>query len=156
MWRQIFKSHNNPYDNFLNNYLNTEKTFEMGRFKTPAPAPPTTPYSRTPLRQPTATPRSISSRHARGVSTAVTQVSGLSLVAAFDDLCRNGSVLHEHSEKQFITHIRAAAEWRKKCKLAEDEKNRLSTLLFQKDKELSGKDYQIRQARTFVEEEVRM
>jgi len=100
------------------------------------------------------TPRGISNRHTRGVSNTVSQVSTLSLVASFDELCRNGSVLHEHSEKQFVSHIQAAAEWRKKCKLAEAEKTRLSTLLFQKDKELSGKDYQIRQARTFVEDEV--
>ena len=126
----------------------------MGRFKTPAPAPPTTPYSRTPMRQPAITPRGTSNRHARGISNAVNHVSTLSLVASFDELCRNGSVLQEHSEKQFVSHIQSAGEWRKKCKLAEAEKTRLSTLLFQKDKELSGKDYQIRQARTFVEDEV--
>ena len=100
------------------------------------------------------TPRGISSRNGRVVSNAVIQVSTLSLVAAFDELCRNGSVLQEHSETQFISHIRAAAEWRKKCKLSEAEKGRLNTLLIEKDKELAGKDYQIRQARKFVEEEV--
>ena len=126
----------------------------MGRFKTPAPAPPTTPYSRTPLRQPTATPRGISSRNGRVGSNPVTQVSALSLVAAFDELCRNGGVVQEHSEKHFVSHIRASAGWRKKCKIAEAEQARLATMLREKDRELAGKDYQIRQARTFVEEEV--
>ena len=127
----------------------------MGRFKTPAPAPPTTPYSRTPLRQPSITPRGISNRNGRGISSAVSQVSTLSLVAAFDELCRNGAVLQEDSEKHFVSHVRAAGEWRKKFKLAEAEKTRLTTLLIQKDKELAGKDYQLRQARSFVEDEVR-
>ena len=122
----------------------------MGRFKTPAPAPPTTPYSRTPLRQPAITPRSIHSR-----KTAVSHVSTLSLVAAFDELCRNGAVLQEDSEKHFVSHVKAAGEWRKKFKLAEAEKTRLTTLLIQKDKELAGKDYQLKQARSFVEDEVK-
>ena len=93
----------------------------MGRFKTPAPAPPTTPYSRTPMRQPTVTPRGLSSRNGRGISTAVSQVSTLSLVAAFDELCRNGSVLQEGSEKHFVSHVKASGDWRKKYKLAESE-----------------------------------
>ena len=126
----------------------------MGRFKTPAPAPPTTPYSRTPMRQPAITPRGLSSRNGRGLSTAVSQVSTLSLVAAFDELCRNGTVLNEHSEKHMLSHIRASGDWRKRFKLAETEKSRLTTLLIQKDKELAGKDYQLRQARSFVEDEV--
>ena len=83
----------------------------MGRFKTPAPAPPTTPYSRTPLRQPAITPRGINNRNGRGISSVVSQVSTLSLVAAFDELCRNGTVLQEDSEKHFVSHVRAAGEW---------------------------------------------
>ena len=100
------------------------------------------------------TPRGSSNRNGRVVSNAMSQVSTLSLVAAFDDLCRNGNVLQEHSDTQFISHIRAAAEWRKRCKSSEAERARLSTLLIEKEKEVSGKDYQIRQARKFVEEEV--
>ena len=126
----------------------------MGRFKTPAPAPPTTPYSRTPMRQPAITPRGQSSRSARGVSTSVSQVSSLSLAAAFDELCRNGTVLYEDSDKHLLSHVRASGDWRKKFKLAEAETKRLTTVLMQKDKELAGKDYQLRQARTFVEDEV--
>ena len=106
------------------------------------------------MRQPAITPRGSSTRNTRGVSNAVSQVSALSLVASFDELCRNGSVLQEHSENQFISHIRAAAEWRKRCKSSEAERGRLTTLLIEKDKELAGKDYQIRQARKFVEDEV--
>ena len=127
----------------------------MGRFKTPAPAPPTTPYSRTPMRQPTTTPRATSVRSTRVPSTTVNQASSLSLLAAFDELCRNGSVLQEHSDKQLISHIQASGEWRKKYKSAEAEEKRLNSIIFQKDRELAGKDYQIRQARTFVEEEVK-
>ena len=127
----------------------------MGRFKTPAPAPPTTPYSRTPMRQPTTTPRATPVRSTRVPSTTVNQASSLSLLAAFDELCRNGSVLQEHSDKQLISHIQASGEWRKKYKSAEAEEKRLNAIIFQKDKELAGKDYQIRQARKYVEEEVK-
>ena len=123
----------------------------MERFKTPAPAPPTTPYTRTPLRAQSKTPKA-SHRNGGGVSN----INTLSLVAAFDDLVRNGNVFLEGSEDKCLVHVRAASEWRKKCKLAEAERLRISNLLIEKDKELTGKDYQIRQARTFVEEEVNM
>ena len=106
------------------------------------------------MRQPAITPRGLSSRSARGVSTAVSQVSTLSLAAAFDELCRNGTVLYEDSDKHLLSHVRASGDWRKKFKLAEAETKRLTTVLMQKDKELAGKDYQLRQARTFVEDEV--
>ena len=121
----------------------------MGRFKTPAPAPPTTPYTRTPLRAQSKTPKA-SHRNGGGVSN----INTLSLVAAFDDLVRNGNVFLEGSEDKCLVHVRAASDWRKRCKLAEAEQLRISNLLIEKDKELTGKDYQIRQARTFVEDEV--
>ena len=106
------------------------------------------------MRQPVMTPRGGSHRGGRVISNAVSQVNTLSLVAAFDELCRNGSVLQEHSETQFVSHIRSAVECRKRLKSSEAERGRLTTLLIEKDKELAGKDYQIRQARKFVEEEV--
>ena len=127
----------------------------MGRFKTPAPAPPTTPYSRTPMRQPTTTPRATSVRSTRVPSNTVNQTSSLSLLAAFDELCRNGSVLQEHSDKQLISHIQASGEWRKKYKSAEAEEKRLNSIIFQKDRELTAFEQRIRQARKFVEEEVK-
>ena len=120
----------------------------MGRFKTPAPAPPTTPYTKTPLRSQSKTPK------ASNRNGGVSKINTLSLVAAFDDLVRNGNVFLEGSEDKCLLHVHAASDWRKRCKLVEAERLRLSTLLSEKDKELAGKDYQIRQARKFVEDEV--
>ena len=161
-WRQRFELNKHVCDNqveFLFNPISDKYHFAshtMGRFKTPAPAPPTTPYSRTPMRQPTTTPRATSVRSTRVPSTTVNQASSLSLLAAFDELCRNGSVLQEHSDKQLISHIQASGEWRKKYKSAEAEEKRLNSIIFQKDRELTAFEQRIRQARKFVEEEVKV
>ena len=115
----------------------------MPRFKPPAPAPPSTPS----IRSTSATP--IRKRSKRD------QIDGLSIVAAFDDLCRNGNVLNQGAENEFLVVLKNTRDWRKKWQFEASERQRLTLLLTDKDNELSGKDYQIKQARKFVEEEQR-
>lgn len=116
----------------------------MGKFKAPAPPAPSTPQ--------------VNSgkvvKRVKGVSNSSGQ---LSLVAAFDDLCRDSLVLRGDVPETFVLTFAKgpASEWRRRWRLAETERLRLSTLLRERDKELAGKDCQIKQARKFVEEEQR-
>jgi hypothetical protein len=112
---------------------------KMGRFKAPAPAPPT-PASRlkTPMKPP-----------------AKKVISELSIVTAFDDLMRNSDVFKDGAEQQFLLFVKNAKDWRKKWSYAETERHRLSVALNDREKELSGKDVQIKQAREMVNEERR-
>ena len=115
---------------------------EMGRdFKRPAPQPPTPSASRfrTPMK---ATSRNNSN-------------SNLSLVAAYDDLMRNSAVFHDGAEKQFLMFVKNAKDWRKKWHYAESERQRLSILLNEKEKEVAAKELKIKQAREMVNLEMR-
>jgi len=78
------------------------------------------------------------------------------LVAAFDDLCRNGSVLYDvepQAEEQFYKFVQNAGEWRRKQKVLQAEKSQISASIVEKDNELSGKLMQIKQARQYLQEE---
>jgi len=123
----------------------------MGRFKAPAPAPPSS-ASGTPMR----TPNPLRARTGGPVVKKTHSASKLSLVAAFDDLCRNGSVLYDEDpkpEEQMLVFVRNAEEWRRKSRIAGAEKNQIATQLAEKDNELSGKLMQIKQARNYLQEE---
>jgi len=108
----------------------------MGRLKVPS----SNPKIKTPVRQ-------------EMINSNTNRIVNRSLVAAFDDLCKNGTIFQEHFDLKLISHIRASAEWRKKCKILLTENSRLQTDIIEKGKEISGKDYQIRQARKFLDEE---
>ena len=102
----------------------------MPRFKAPAPAPPT-PAARRNLYGTAKTPGSSNIG------------KDLSLVAAFDDLVRNGAVLHAGAEKQFLKFVQNAQEWRKRWQYAEMERMRLNVIVNEKENELAGKDYKV-------------
>lgn len=90
-------------------------------------------------------------RALRGASTAE-----LSLVAAFDDLSRNSRVLQDGStEKEFLRFVKLCQDWKKRWIHAETERQRLSTLVKEKENEVLSKEYKIKQARNLVEEERR-
>ncbi len=115
----------------------------MGRFKAPAPAPPTPARGmKTPMKA------SVSKKNSR-------TESDLSLVAMFDDLMRNGSIFYDGAEKEFLQFVNLVRDWRKKWQYAETERSRLSVVLADKDKEIMTKEYQIKQARKMVDEERR-
>ena len=106
--------------------------------KAPAPAPPT-PTFKTPMKVP----------------KKKSSTSDLSMVAAFDDLMRNGSIFHDGAEKQFLVFVKNAGEWQKRWQRAEAERQRLNMLLNEREKELSVKDQKIKQAREMVNIEMR-
>lgn len=106
--------------------------------KAPAPAPPT-PTFKTPMKVP----------------KKKSSTSDLSMVAAFDDLMRNGSIFHNGAEKQFLVFVKNAGEWQKRWQRAEAERQRLNMLLNEREKELSVKDQKIKQAREMVNIEMR-
>ena len=107
--------------------------------KAPAPAPPT-PTFKTPMKVP----------------KKKSSTSELSMVAAFDDLMRNGSIFHDGgAEKQFLVFVKHAGEWQKRWQRAEAERQRLNLLLNEREKELSVKDQKIKQAREMVNIEMR-
>ncbi len=81
--------------------------------------------------------------------------SDLSLVAAFDDLMRNGSIFYDGAEKEFLQFVNLARDWRKKWQYAESERTRLSIVLTDKDNEITTKECQIKLARKMVDEERR-
>lgn len=105
----------------------------MGRIKAPAPPPPTSRITR---------------------SKAAT-TKDTSILISFDDLVRNGSVLSVGCEIEMLKVVRQAKEWQNKWRISEMERLRISRLISEKDAELKGKDCQIKQARTFVDQEQR-
>ena len=107
--------------------------------KAPAPAPPT-PTFKTPMKVP----------------KKKNSASDLSMVAAFDDLMRNGSIFQDGiAERQFLVFVKHAGEWQKRWQRAEAERQRLNMLLNDREKELSVKDQKIKQAREMVNIEMR-
>ena len=110
-------------------------------FKRPAPQPPLTPATKL------KTPMKATSRKDSG--------SNLSLVASFDDLMRNSAVFHDGAEKQFLVFVKNAIDWKKKWQYAESERQRLSIVLNDREKELASKDQKIKQAREMVNVEMR-
>ena len=100
-------------------------------FKRPAPQPPLTPATKL------KTPMKATSRKDSG--------SNLSLVASFDDLMRNSAVFHDGAEKQFLVFVKNAIDWKKKWQYAESERQRLSIVLNDREKELASKDQKIKQ-----------
>ena len=108
----------------------------MPRFKPPAPAPPSS-----------ATP-SFGSGSVKKRTSVRDKVEGLSVVAAFDDLCRMRKIFQDggsESEAEFLKFVKIAKDWKSKWRFEAQERQRLTLLLSDKDNELTGKDYKIKQ-----------
>lgn len=102
------------------------------------------------------------SRHARAKGPApptprprppphmIPSATGLSVVAAFDDLTRNAKVLSAGCETEFISFVRQSHQWIKRWKEAEIQREQLQELIKEKEKELMGKDMKIKQAQRLV------
>jgi len=82
--------------------------------------------------------------------------SQLSLVAAFDELCRNQAILNEgqsQAEEQMLVLVKKAQGWRREFRMIKAERAQALSQVVEKDNELSGKLMQIKQARNYLQEE---
>ena len=76
-------------------------------FKKPAPAPPTTPRLRTPMKP------------------VVKKDLATSTLIAFDDLMRDGSVFFPGSEKEFLKFVQNVKSLQRNFRSSEEERKRL-------------------------------
>jgi len=80
----------------------------------------------------------------------------LSLVAAYDELARNVSVLADgKSEEMFVKFVRRTATMAKRWREAELARQEAVAVVREKEKDILAKDYKIKQARKIVEDERR-
>jgi len=80
----------------------------------------------------------------------------LSLVAAYDELARNCSVLVDgQGEEVFVQFVRRTATLAKRWREAELSRQEAVAAMRERDKDLLAKDYKIKQARKIVEDERR-
>ena len=88
-------------------------------------------------------------------ATSASTASKLSLVAAFDELARNGNVLNVGAEAEFAAFVRKSQTWLRKWRETESNRVEMAESLRNKDKEALGLDAKIKQARKLVEIERR-
>lgn len=81
--------------------------------------------------------------------------TGLSLIAAYDDLMRCGSVFHSGAEREFWSVTGKIKELRQRWLAAENDRRQMAISLKERENELTAKDYKIQQARKMVEDERR-
>ena len=104
-------------------------------FKKPAPAPPTTPRLRTPMKP------------------VVKKDLATSTLIAFDDLMRDGSVFFPGSEKEFLKFVHSVKSLQRNFRSSEEERKRLKHGEQEWFKEREALKWQLKQAQQLLNQE---
>ena len=104
-------------------------------FKKPAPAPPTTPRLRTPMKP------------------VVKKDLATSTLIAFDDLMRDGSVFFPGSEKEFLKFVQNVKSLQRNFRSSEEERKRLKHGEQEWFKEREALKWQLKQAQQLLNQE---
>jgi len=104
-------------------------------FKKPAPAPPTTPRLRTPMKP------------------VVKKDLATSTLIAFDDLMRDGSVFFPGSEKEFLKFVQSVKSLQRNFRSSEEERKRLKHGEQDWFKEREALKWQLKQAQQLLNQE---
>ena len=107
----------------------------MPNFKKPAPAPPTTPRLRTPMKP------------------TLKRDTTKSLLVAFDDLMRDSTVLlNDTIYNDFLKFVNFAKVLQRNYRGAEEERKRLKCVEQDKDKRIDKNEYDLKEAKRLLDE----
>ena len=107
----------------------------MPNFKKPAPAPPTTPRLRTPMKP------------------TLKRDTTKSLLVAFDDLMRDSTVLlNDTIYNDFLKFVNFAKVLQRNYRGAEEERKRLKCVEQDKEKRIEKNEYDLKEAKRLLDE----